>query len=376
MNTAAVASTGAAMSAAVSPPDPTDVGLGAPAPQPIQLSGTAEQLLPLLSRSRPRSSGSGDPIVSRVIRLSQLRAERGPAVAVLKVARNVRGATELRTQRRVLAEIASSPGLDDDWRELLPMVLALDERPDATVSVESYRPGIDLTEVLERQPNRLEELTAAALGAITPLHRATARPIVVDNLCAVRQWVVDPVEELARVCGRLDHRLIPKLERLESILTPALVGRRMTVGWTHGDYRPENIRLAGRQGPVNRIVGWSEARGDRPPWIDHYLMILTASSLVEGAGFGTVVGDRLRAGGLSDCERNALRTASGRASTDNGVDERLAILLTWLHHTAALCRRDAGQPKDDGWLASTVIPALEAVAEGRGLDASDGLTAT
>jgi hypothetical protein len=354
----------------------TEFAYRAATPQPIQLTATAEELLPLLSRSRPSSSTSANPIISRVIRLSQLRAERGPAVAVLRVARDLRGATELRTQRRVLAEIASSPGLDDEWRELLPMVLALDDRLDATVSVESHRPGIDLTEVLDREPHRVGELTALALGAITPLHRATARSIVVDNLCAVRQWVVDPVEDLAQVCGRLDHRLIPKLEQLESMLTQALVGRRMTVGWTHGDYRHGNVRLAGRQGPVNRIVGWGEARGDRPPLIDLYLLILTASCQVEGTDFGAVVGDRLRSGGLSDSERNALNAACGQSSTDRGVDERLSILLAWLHHTAALCRKDAAQPGRHAWPAANVAPVLEAVAAWRGFDGADGPTAT
>jgi hypothetical protein len=360
----------AAPAAATSPS--TEFAHRAATPQPIQLTATAEELLPMLSRSRPSSSTSANPIISRVIRLSQLRAERGPAVAVLKVARDVRGATELRTQRRVLAEIASSPGLDDEWRELLPMVLALDERLDATVSVESYRPGIDLTEVLAGEPHRVGELTIAALKAITPLHRATARSIVVDNLCAAKQWVVDPAEDLAQICGRRDHRLIPKLGQLESMLTRALVGRRMTVSWTHGDYQPGNVRLAGRQGPINRIVGWGQARGDRPPLIDLYLMLLTASSQVEGADFGAVVSDRLRSGGLSDSERTTLNAACGQSSTEMGIDERLGILLAWLHHTAALCRKDAAQPGRHGWLAANVTPVLEAVAAWRGFDGADG----
>jgi hypothetical protein len=55
----------------------------------------ADQLLPLLSRSRPRASSAGHPIVSRVIRVSDLRAEQGPALAVLKVARDPGRAGEL-----------------------------------------------------------------------------------------------------------------------------------------------------------------------------------------------------------------------------------------------------------------------------------------
>ena len=99
--------------------------------------------------------------------------EQGPPI-VLKVARGLRGNGELRMQRRVLAELAIHQRLDDEWRELLPRILAFDERSAATVSVESYRPGMDLANVLARRPNRVVDLTAAALSAIAPLHRRTA----------------------------------------------------------------------------------------------------------------------------------------------------------------------------------------------------------
>lgn len=372
----AIRSVGHAQLRGVESANSTEVGYGTPTPQPIELRGTTEQLLGLLSRSRPRPSTIVDTTVSMVIRLSPLRAGQGQAAAVLKVARGLLGAEELRTQRRVLAEIGSHPGLDEEWRELLPRTLALDERTDATVSVESYRPGIDLAEVLARRPNRVEELTAAALSAIAPLHQATARSIVVDNVCVLRQSVVEPVADLTQSCQRLDPRLVPKLDQLETMLAQALVGRRMPVSWTHGDYTPGNVRVAGMQGPVNGIVGWGEAQADRPALIDEYLMILTASCQVERAELGTIVSERLRAGGLSDSERNALRAARGRSDTDIGarerIDERLAILLAWLHHAAALWRRRATQPDHHIWLATNVTPVLEAVAAWRGFDVSGG----
>jgi hypothetical protein len=339
-----------------------------------------ENMLGLLSRTRPSPATSADPIVSRVIRLSRLRTDQGPALALLKVARDLRGATELRTQRHVLAEIASQPGLDAHLRELLPRVLDFDERFDATVSVESYRPGMNMDEMLAREPHRVEELTAAALTAIAPLHQATARLIVVDNICSVKQWVFEPLEDLTRACGRLDARLTPALERLESILTRALVGRRVTVSWTHGDYTPGNVRMPGPQAPVHHIVGWKEARGDRLPLIDLYLMILTASCQAEGVSLGAVVSDRLQAGGLTDSERTALNAGYCRSGADGGeaerVDERLAILLAWLHHVAMSCRDDAGRPEHDAWLAANLAPVLGFVAGWGGFDASGGPTDT
>jgi hypothetical protein len=339
----------------------------------------ADQLLPLLSRSRPRASSAGDPIVSRVIPVSKLRAEQGPALAVLKVARDPRGAGELRAQRRVLAEITSHPGLDEDLRELLPRVLAFDERRDATVSVESYRPGIDLAEVLERDPDRVEELTAAALRTIAPLHRSSFEMRRGSSRLQTRIRSATRFKDpLPDGTDAVYHDRPGSRPRLETILARAFVGRRMTVSWTHGDYTPGSVRMAGHRGPVNRIVGWGEARADRLPLIDLYLMILTASCQAQRAALGTVVSDRLRAGGLTDSERITLYAGHARMDTEGGdwVDECLAILLAWLHHTAAFCRQDAGQPERDVALTSSLALVLEAVVAWRGSDASTERIAT
>lgn len=340
-----------------------------------QFTETADHLLGLLSRSRRPTPTAGNTIESQLVRLSQLRAERGPAVAVVKVARDIRGTMQLSTQRRLVAEISSQPGLDEVWREMLPRVLAFDERPDKTVCVESYCHGISLVEVLADDPDRFEDLATLALAAVAPLHRATARLIVVDNLSSVRQWIVEPVAGLADVCSRMDARLVPILDRLESTLTRAIVGRRMTVCWTHGNYTPDNVQLAGRHAQVNRIVGWDEARGDRLALIDEFLMILATSCQVEGADLGTVVSRRLKAGGLSDSERNALIAGSSQSGTganpSERVDERVAILLTWLHYVAVLLRRNTGGSVRSSWLATNVSPVLDVVADWRGFDVAD-----
>jgi len=301
-----------------------------------------------------------------------LRPEQGPPSAVLKVARGLLGAAHLRTQRRVLAEFAIHQGLDEEWRGLLPRILAFDERTDATVSVESYRPGMDLAEVLARRPDRVEELTAAALSAIAPLHRRTATFVVVDNVCLLRRWVIEPVAGLTDMCRRLDPHRVSEVDRLGTMLRQALVGWRMPVSWTHGDYTPGNVRLAGMQGPVTGIVDWGGARPGQPALIDEYLMILTASCQVEQADLGTVVAARLRAGGLLDRERNALRAARDQPDADIGhrersderIDERVAILLTWLHRAADLWRTCDTHPNHHIWWATNVAPVLDAVAGG------------
>jgi len=311
-----------------------------------------------------------------------LRPEQGPPAAVLKVARGTLRAAELRTQRRVLAELAIHQGLDEEWRELLPRILAFDERANATVSVESYQPGLNLADVLARRPNRVEVLTAAALRAIAPLHRGTATSVVVDNVCLLRRWVVEPLADLAEMCRRLDPSLVPEVDRLGAMLRQALVGWRMPVSWTHGDYTPANVRVAGIWGPVTGIVDWSGARPGQPAFIDEYLMILMASCQVEQTDLGTVVADRLRAGGLADRERKALRAARDQTDVDIGdrkrgnerIDERVAILVTWLHHAADLWRKCAIQPNHQIWWTTNVTPVLDAVRTWDGFDVSSART--
>ncbi len=303
-----------------------------------------------------------------------LGPEQGPPAAVLKVARGPLRAAKLRMQRRVLAELAIHQGIPEECRELLPRILAFDERANATVSVESHLSGIDLADVLARRPSRAEELTAAALRAIAPLHRGTATYVVVDNVCLLRRWVVEPLGALTDMCHRLDPRLVPEMDRLGTMLRQALVGWRMPVSWTHGDYTPTNVRVAGIRGPVTGIVDWGGARPGQPAFIDEYLMILTASCQVERTDLGKIVADRIRTGGLSDRERNALRAAheGPHAHIGHGerIDERIAILLTWLHHAADLWHKCATHPNHHTWWATNVAPVLDAVAAWQGLDVS------
>ena len=301
-----------------------------------------------------------------------LAPEQGDPVAVLKVARGLTGAADMRMQRRVLAELAIHQGLEDEWRALLPRVLAFDERGDATVSVESYLPEMDLAEVLGHCPDRVEELTTAALSAIAPLHRRTATFVIVDNVCLLRRWVIEPLADLTDICQRLDPRLVGEVERLGKMLRQALIGWRMPGSWTHGDYTPGNVRVAGLQGPVTGIVGWRGARPGQPALIDEYLMMLTASCQAEQAEFGAVVSARLRAGGLADHERNALHAARDKSDADMGhhegvtehIEERTAILLTWMHHVADLWRKRVTLPNQHTWWATNVAPVLDAVAAG------------
>ncbi len=326
--------------------------------------------VPDLPVSRQNFESSTPPQCLSDLEVVLLRPEQGPPAAVVKVARSLPCASGLRRQRRILAELAVHPELGEEWRELLPRMLAFDERAGATVSVESYRPGIGLADLLARRPDRVEELTTAALSAITPLHRRTATFVLVDNICFLRRWVVEPLADLEDMCRRLAPQLIPDVAWLGMLLRRALVGRRLPMSWTHGDYIPGNVRVAGVEGPVTGILNWGGARPGRPALIDEYLMVLTATSQVERSALGAVITERLQAGALSDRERNALLAAHDRCDVESSdgdrIGERVAILLAWLHHAADMWRKRATLPDHHTWWNTNVAPVLDAVAAWHG----------
>jgi hypothetical protein len=296
---------------------------------------------------------------------------RGHGVGAVSVDTHLRGDLTAFSQPQVLAALAGHSRLTDEWRALIPCLV-----PDrsGTRPVESGRQGITLAEALARQPHHLEELTAAALAAIAPLHRQTATLIVVDDVCLLRRWVGQPLAGLTEMCQRMDPDLVPALDRLRKVLREALVGRRMPTCWIHGHYTPGNVRLD-VQGSVIGIEDWRWARPAQLPLIDEYLMILTASRQVEQAELGAIVAARLQSGGFSARERNALGATHDRPNAyslnSESIDERTAILLTWLHFAAGQLRERATYSKVSGWWAADVAPVLQTVTVLPGLLPAD-----
>jgi hypothetical protein len=285
----------------------------------------------------------------------------------------LRGDETAYSQPQVLASLAAHSRLTDEWRALLPGLVPSNgqfgSRP-----VGSDLQKIALADALEREPHRLEELTAAALAAIAPLHRQTATLIVVDDVCLLPRWVGQPLAALTEICQTVDPDMVAAIDRLRRVLREALVGRRLPTCWTHGHYTPGNVRLD-VHGSVIGIEDWGWARPAQLALIDEYLMILTASRQVEEAELGAIVAARLQTGGLSDRERNALGARHDRPSAyfENcePVDERTAILLTWLHFAAKQLRKRATHSKVSGWWAADVAPVLQTVAVLPGLLPAD-----
>ncbi|QZT62303.1 glycosyltransferase [Mycolicibacterium austroafricanum] len=313
------------------------------------------------------------PTVSDVA-VGILRSDGGEARAVVKVSRGPLGACELHTQRLVLDQLATDPRLTQLQR-ILPRVLTYHGGTHEVVSVESFRPGVTLTDLLVRSPEQAERLTVDALEAIALLHLNTGTVTLVDQT-HLHRWVGEPLALLAGMCDRMEPRLLPAVDHIGEMLCGALMQRQVLVSWIHGDFTPDNITFGGIDGPVTGIVDWGGARPNQLSMLDGYLLILGISRMIEARELGAVVHRRLRAGGLVLRERSPLRTVyhsaeAGTAECDR-LDERSAILLAWLHHAADIWRKCVSYQGHRVWWAANIAPVLRTVNNST---LSDGVTA-
>jgi O-antigen/teichoic acid export membrane protein len=290
----------------------------------------------------------------------------GPA-AVLKVAQTGRAAGELRAQRVTLGGLSSDPALAR-WRALLPRVLLHRDDGVHALVVETFLPGTDLATRLsagaDRDDNVDDAAVAAALDSINQLHQLTGRTELVND-DHLRRWVDAPLDQLRESCAALTPPLLATVDELGATLRRALAGAHMPVSWTHGDFTPANVLISGGGREVSGIVDWGGARRGQPSPIDSYLLLLCACCYREGLELGEIVCRMLLGGGLPSRDRDLLAKASGRRTCEpsgDPIDERVLILLAWLHHVAEL-RRKCGLYRENGvWWAFNGAPVLRAAA--------------
>jgi O-antigen/teichoic acid export membrane protein len=296
------------------------------------------------------------------VRVAFLAPHRGAPAAVLKFARTSSASLELRAQRDALAVLLADPRLVD-WRTLLPRVLAFRDDGYESLSIETFLTRTDLATVLTRHPDEQERVVANALRSITGLHRQTGHVGLVSN-DQLRRWVDEPLGHLREMCRVSNPALLTAVARLGESLRDSLTDRRVLVSWTHGDFTPGNVLLTDNGDRVAGIVDWGGARPDQLSILDSYLMLLASLRCREGRELGAIVLRLLRAGSLPDRERRLLDQVCvrlpGEPSPDV-LDERVLILLTWLHHVATLRRKCDVYRRNRIWWTLNVEPVLRAM---------------
>lgn len=271
-----------------------------------------------------------------------------PPVAVVKVAHSNRGAAALVHQADALAALSVDPRLGS-WRSVLPEVLASGAGGGQRFVVERIVHGVDGRRCIADPRQRARMLTAAA-ATIRELHERTAIEVTANPELLTR-WVDEPLSALrawthAGASGDVAAWLRTELWR-------ALEGRRVRVGWAHGDYTPGNILCSSDGSEVHGIVDWELASPLALPDLDLCHLALTTRMLVERRELGDVVRDALT--GAGDDELTKPFTCPNLSGPP-------LVLLTWLHHVAANLGKSARYGHGQVWAVRNVKNVLADLA--------------
>jgi O-antigen/teichoic acid export membrane protein len=271
-----------------------------------------------------------------------IRAQRSPGV--LKVAATGSGVASLRREEEVLRQLRSDERLGA-WRSLLPVPWHAGHLDGGAFLATSRLPGQSLP------PGTARHLTSAAFHAITPLHHLGRTVQAVDDSLLSR-WVDEPAERIARTVDGSGG-----LSRLVATLRQDLVGRPVTLGWTHGDFYWGNV-LADAVGRVTGIVDWSQAREADLVALDTVFWLLTMPDPGQPRSLGARV-----AAGLGGCWSPAVSRLIGPVK-DEPVSKRTLTLLAWLRHVADNLEKSDRYASSVLWARRNISPVLRSVSSG------------
>lgn len=253
----------------------------------------------------------------------KLGAPRGDPVVVAKLPRTP-AARRAQERESAVLEGLRADGRLGAWRDRLPRPLA-----EGVIEGQAYRIDVALK---GRPPHEWVRRSATghrardlAAEVIEVLHRATAEDVLVDDR-VLERWVEVPTETLMRL-SRGSAR--SRLERMAGQLRDAISGRTLSAGWIHGDYWLGNLLMDRRAFTLEGIVDWDGAAPAELPLHDIFHLLVFTRRLVSGAQVGDMVGWHLEGAGWTPEERRLVERLGHGA-----LDERAALLLYWLRHTA------------------------------------------
>jgi Ser/Thr protein kinase RdoA (MazF antagonist) len=202
------------------------------------------------------------------------------------------------------------------------------------------------------QPGMARRITPSAFYAIAPLHNLDRAVRVADDTM-LRCWVDEPVAEIARAVEDT-----ASLDRMAAELHEYFAGRKVTLGWTHGDFYAGNV-LAGPDGLVTGIVDWSQAREQDLLALDLVFWLLTVPA--PGPGYPRSFGSRVASG----LRQPWTMTESGLIGTvvdGDPVSKRVLLLLAWLRHVAGNLEKSDRYAESILWARRNISPVLKAAA--------------
>jgi hypothetical protein len=268
-------------------------------------------------------------------------------VAMAKLPGTPGGVTSQQREGRALAMLAVEPAIGDFTR-LLPLRITSGHVGPHQYVVERAIPGIAADAA-----GASAAVTAAC--AIAVLHERTAHTAVVGDALLSR-WVDQRVDLLNRATRRRHV-----VERLRMRLHAAWAGRRVEIGWVHGDFWPGNVIVDPATGSTAGIIDWEWASADELPAQDLVYACVHARMRADGAELGDVVADMLEHPSWTAAERALFDAAA--APVEAGIDPDV-LLLVWLRQIAANLVQAPSIAYNPVWVRRNVASVLQSLQTG------------
>lgn len=286
----------------------------------------------------------------------------GPASgqgALLKASDTRRSRAGLIHQTTVLSALRRDRRVGS-WAALVPRVLADGEVGGSYFATESRMEGeVGLASL--RTPQRRRRFLASATTTIGEFHRRTGTLVTASDE-EVRRFVHAPLDVVRGVVPRAFHA---DVEQLAAALGAGLVGRRISVGWTHGDYNPVNV-LTFPDGRVRAVIDWCDAERDGLQILD----VIVFRQLSSVMGGEVELGPQLlRWLAAEPPEMHVELRRIQRMLGADPVDTRVLLLLGWLQHVSKTCLKSGRFAANPVWnrrnlrsVLRAAVPMLDGVA--------------
>jgi len=155
--------------------------------------------------------------------------------------------------------------LPPEVARVIPTFLGERQVEGLAVSAMSERPGM----TVDRDAPFLDELTQNAARWLRAFHAATARPVPIDAASFERCFA-----SLFESARRRYPVLSSELTALEAPLRSRLLGRVLSLGWLHGDFKLENVVFDERTRSLTGVIDWDLAAEAGPPLVDLLYLLL------------------------------------------------------------------------------------------------------
>lgn len=280
---------------------------------------------------------------------------RGPDL-VVELAATPAGVDAVMRRRRAVQRLTADPSLSE-MHPLLPTIHAAGDGPPAHTAWVAT-PGIRASEVVAGGAP-IEVVVSLILDALEPMHRATARTVVVTE-ADVDRWAEPSIGYLSTV----GHAAPAALDRLRRLLNRDLVGASVEVATLHGRPTLYTTFLATDPLVVTGLVEWGFS-DERPTVLDAATLALTALASSSGRELGEIVVDLLDDPGPFETHPAVARRSTAPLSPV------AVVLLAWLRLVGH--PRAAGEvmSSDEFWLARNARPVLATLAACAGDLAAD-----